>query len=188
MTRPDRSGAPRVVINSKGRRRRPGTKNLAQVLRCNDEEFVDFIAKCLVWDPERRIKPQAAMRHPFIISGKSKAEGANTASSSPSKPASTSIRGKTLTETPKKSQIGAPTPLTARVARVSNINTTSLTSSTSTKLYRSQPGIGSLSYHPSTRALNGLAVSQTRRTNEKTTDLQCSQVRPDEYFSYLSLS
>src|ERR1700722_238417 len=62
----DSNGAPRAVVNSKGRRRRPGTKNLAQVLRCNDEEFVDFISRCLVWDPERRIKPQGAMRHPFI--------------------------------------------------------------------------------------------------------------------------
>ena len=35
------NGQPRPVVNSKGRRRRPGTKTLAQVLRCDDELFVD---------------------------------------------------------------------------------------------------------------------------------------------------
>ncbi|KAH9048090.1 hypothetical protein EDB84DRAFT_1611299 [Lactarius hengduanensis] len=61
----DSTGAPRPVVNSKGRRRRPGTKTLAQVLRCEDELFIDFVSKCLMWDPERRIKPQNAMRHPL---------------------------------------------------------------------------------------------------------------------------
>ena len=47
---PDSTGLPRPVVNSKGRRRRPGTKTLAQVLRCDDELFVDFVSKCLAWD------------------------------------------------------------------------------------------------------------------------------------------
>lgn len=50
----DSSGAPRPVVNSKGRRRRPGSKSLAQVLKCEDEQFIDFIAKCLIFDPDRR--------------------------------------------------------------------------------------------------------------------------------------
>ncbi|KAK7023804.1 CMGC/DYRK/DYRK2 protein kinase [Favolaschia claudopus] len=100
----DPNGAPRAVINSKGRRRRPGTKTLAQVLRCNDDEFVDFIAKCLIWDPERRIKPQAALRHPFVLAGK---RGANAPSSTtPKAPLSSSTLGSSRTkqvlETPKK--------------------------------------------------------------------------------------
>lgn len=62
----DSHGMPRPVVNSKGRRRRPGTKSLAQVLRCTNEHFVDFISRCLTWDPEKRIKPRAALKHPFI--------------------------------------------------------------------------------------------------------------------------
>jgi dual specificity tyrosine-phosphorylation-regulated kinase 2/3/4 len=58
----DSTGAPRPVVNSKGRRRRPGTKTLAQVLKSDDELFVDFIAKCLDWSPERRLKPEPALR------------------------------------------------------------------------------------------------------------------------------
>ncbi|BGP38563.1 serine/threonine protein kinase, CMGC, dual-specificity [Rhodotorula kratochvilovae] len=69
----DSTGAPRPVVNSKGRRRRPGSKGLAQVLKCDDDLFVDFIAKCLAWDPERRLKPDQAMRHPFIAGSRAHA-------------------------------------------------------------------------------------------------------------------
>lgn len=62
----DSTGSPRPVVNSKGKRRKPGTRSLAQALKCNEELFIDFLGKCLVWDPERRIKPEGAMKHPFI--------------------------------------------------------------------------------------------------------------------------
>ncbi|TKY88922.1 hypothetical protein EX895_002163 [Sporisorium graminicola] len=66
----DGTGQPRPVVNSKGKRRRPNSKTLAQALKSDDELFVDFIAKCLIWDPERRLKPDPAMRHPWIQQGK----------------------------------------------------------------------------------------------------------------------
>lgn len=121
----DTTGAPRPVVSSKGRRRRPGTKSLAQVLRTDDELFLDFISKCLVWDPERRIKPQAALRHPFITAGRRpKPTPATPSSTARSLLQSTtssftgSRSSKHLMETPKKSLISAPTPLTARSTRV----------------------------------------------------------------------
>lgn len=40
------------------------------MLKCNDDQFVDFISKCLTWDPDRRLKPQPAMRHPWILAGR----------------------------------------------------------------------------------------------------------------------
>ena len=117
---PDRTGAPRPVVNSRGRRRRAGTKTLAQVLRCDEENFIDFIAKCLHWDPERRLKPQNALRHPFVTAGRRRPPPAAStpASSSRSLLASSSYsRGKAPTlETPRKTQIGAPTPLAARAS------------------------------------------------------------------------
>ncbi|KPV76411.1 uncharacterized protein RHOBADRAFT_35048 [Rhodotorula graminis WP1] len=69
----DSTGAPRPVVNSKGRRRRPSSKSLAAVLKCDDDLFVDFIAKCLAWDPERRLKPDQAMRHPFVAGARAHA-------------------------------------------------------------------------------------------------------------------
>jgi dual specificity tyrosine-phosphorylation-regulated kinase 2/3/4 len=163
----DNHGGPRPVVNSKGRRRRPGTKSLAQVLRCSDDDFVDFISKCLTWDPEKRIKPQAAMRHPFVTSGRR----TRVISPSPAKAllSSTSLssRTKQMTETPKKSQISAPTPLAARSSRTatnavpSTPSNSSVHSSTlgSSRSFRSTRPQGLSTSHFSSRTLNGYAVS-----------------------------
>lgn len=62
----DSLGKPRVTVSSKGRRRRPSSKTLQQALKCDDEAFVDFISRCLRWDPERRLKPDEAISHEFI--------------------------------------------------------------------------------------------------------------------------
>ncbi|KAI7503434.1 kinase-like protein [Hortaea werneckii] len=62
----DSVGKPRVTVSSKGRRRRPSSKTLAQALKTDDDAFVDFIARCLRWDPDRRMKPSEAISHPFI--------------------------------------------------------------------------------------------------------------------------
>jgi dual specificity tyrosine-phosphorylation-regulated kinase 2/3/4 len=159
----DPNGAPRAVINSKGRRRRPGTKTLAQVLRCNDEEFVDFVSKCLVWDPERRIKPQAAMRHPFVTAGRRQKLPTSTAKTTPSSSLSGS-RSKQLNETPKKSLISAPTPLTARSSRMATVGGPTTPSNahasalgSSSRSYRMSQSQGLSSY--SSRTLNGFTVS-----------------------------
>ncbi|KAF2722508.1 hypothetical protein K431DRAFT_319676 [Polychaeton citri CBS 116435] len=63
----DSLGKPRVTVSSKGRRRRPSSKTLQQSLKTDDEAFIDFIAKCLRWDPDRRLKPNEAVSHPFIL-------------------------------------------------------------------------------------------------------------------------
>ncbi|KAJ7067731.1 hypothetical protein B0H15DRAFT_895756 [Mycena belliarum] len=160
----DPNGTPRAVINSKGRRRRPGTKTLAQVLRCNDEEFVDFIAKCLVWDPERRIKPQAALRHPFVTAGKRLKP--TPASTTPKATLSSSTLGSSRTkqvlETPKKSLISAPTPLTARTSRTTGNGAPTTPSNSlqpatlgSSRSYRTAQNQGLSTYH-SSRTLNGI--------------------------------
>jgi dual specificity tyrosine-phosphorylation-regulated kinase 2/3/4 len=62
----DSMGKPRLTVSSKGRRRRPSSKTLQQVLKCDDEPFLDFLARCLRWDPDRRLKPEEAIRHEFI--------------------------------------------------------------------------------------------------------------------------
>lgn len=67
----DSMGKPRLTVSSKGRRRRPSSKTLQQVLKCDDEVFLDFIARCLRWDPDRRLKPEEAIHHEFISGLKS---------------------------------------------------------------------------------------------------------------------
>ncbi|KAG0203355.1 hypothetical protein BGX28_004352 [Mortierella sp. GBA30] len=62
----DSVGNPKLVVNSKGKRRRPGSKTLGQALKCNDPLFLDFISRCLVWDPEKRMKPREGLQHEWI--------------------------------------------------------------------------------------------------------------------------
>ncbi|KAK2753496.1 hypothetical protein FQN54_007886 [Arachnomyces sp. PD_36] len=62
----DSLGKPRLTVSSKGRRRRPSSKDLRQALKCDDEAFLDFITRCLRWDPARRLNPNDALNHEFI--------------------------------------------------------------------------------------------------------------------------
>ncbi|KAJ8007062.1 hypothetical protein DPEC_G00113670 [Dallia pectoralis] len=62
----DSKGNPRNITNSKGRKRRPNSKDLAGVLKTNDPLFLDFIKRCLTWDPKKRMTPDEAVRHEWI--------------------------------------------------------------------------------------------------------------------------
>ncbi|KAF8652724.1 hypothetical protein AX16_004223 [Volvariella volvacea WC 439] len=167
----DVNGAPRIVTNSKGRRRIPGSKSLTKVLgNCKDEDFVDFIAKCLVWDPERRMKPQAAMRHPFVTAGRRQRPIATPSSNAKSSSTSSlsGSRTKQLLETPKKSLISAPTPLTARASRTvtNGVPATPGSShapnvSSTSRSFRSSQTQGLSAYHTS-RTLSGYASTATK--------------------------
>ncbi|KAJ5357403.1 hypothetical protein N7541_004561 [Penicillium brevicompactum] len=79
----DSLGKPRLTVSSKGRRRRPSSKELRQALKCDDEAFLDFITRCLRWDPARRISPHDALKHEFLTGIKaprSRIYGANSPS------------------------------------------------------------------------------------------------------------
>ncbi|KAK9460164.1 kinase-like domain-containing protein, partial [Lipomyces oligophaga] len=63
----DSMGRPKPVIGSQGKKRVPNAKKLSQVLRTKDEAFIDFIRRCLEWDPQTRLRPDDAVRHAFIV-------------------------------------------------------------------------------------------------------------------------
>ncbi|KTW29359.1 hypothetical protein T552_01314 [Pneumocystis carinii B80] len=62
----DSSGNPRFTVSSKGRRRYPSSKTLSQIMKCNHTYFLDFLSKCLLWDPEYRLTPEKALEHEFV--------------------------------------------------------------------------------------------------------------------------
>ncbi|KAG1521492.1 hypothetical protein G6F52_006700 [Rhizopus delemar] len=62
----DSNGKPRIVSNSKGKKRYPNTKPLFQALRSRDAVFVDFIQNCLTWDPDHRMTSKEALEHEWI--------------------------------------------------------------------------------------------------------------------------
>ena len=44
---------PRIVPNSRGRKRHPGTKDLMTAVKCSDPLFIDFLQNCLRWEPKQ---------------------------------------------------------------------------------------------------------------------------------------
>ncbi|KAK6619868.1 Dual specificity tyrosine-phosphorylation-regulated kinase 2 [Polyplax serrata] len=45
----------------------PGSKELRRALKgCDDHLFLDFIQRCLEWDPEERMSPNTALRHAWL--------------------------------------------------------------------------------------------------------------------------
>eukprot|EP01022_Parablepharisma_sp_SALTPOND_P012846 TRINITY_DN1668_c0_g1_i1.p1 TRINITY_DN1668_c0_g1~~TRINITY_DN1668_c0_g1_i1.p1 ORF type:complete len:896 (-),score=44.75 TRINITY_DN1668_c0_g1_i1:6443-9130(-) len=65
----DSNGLPILIPNEKGRIRFPGTKRLQDKLRTNDENFVKFIEDCLEWNPSKRMTPEDALGHQWILEG-----------------------------------------------------------------------------------------------------------------------
>eukprot|EP00658_Telonema_sp_P-2_P024822 TRINITY_DN1998_c0_g3_i1.p1 TRINITY_DN1998_c0_g3~~TRINITY_DN1998_c0_g3_i1.p1 ORF type:complete len:360 (+),score=107.27 TRINITY_DN1998_c0_g3_i1:88-1080(+) len=65
----DSQGNPRIVANSRGKKRRPGTKDLAHTMQCGDSKFIDFLECCLRWDPRTRFGPEEAIQHEWILEG-----------------------------------------------------------------------------------------------------------------------
>jgi dual specificity tyrosine-phosphorylation-regulated kinase 2/3/4 len=59
--------SPVLVKDRKSRVHRPSTLSLEQVVRCEDSAFLDFISRCLTWDPADRLQPDAALKHPWIV-------------------------------------------------------------------------------------------------------------------------
>ncbi|XP_056131843.1 dual specificity tyrosine-phosphorylation-regulated kinase 4-like [Lampris incognitus] len=48
----------------------PRRKDLASMLRTKEPHLLDFIKRCLVWDPSKRMTPDKAMQHPWILQHK----------------------------------------------------------------------------------------------------------------------
>ena len=61
------SGNPRIVANSRGKKRLPGTRSLSSALKCSDRGFVDLIQGCLHWDMKKRLQPDECLNHPWIV-------------------------------------------------------------------------------------------------------------------------
>ncbi|TNV86897.1 hypothetical protein FGO68_gene15768 [Halteria grandinella] len=62
-------GTPILAPNQKNKVRKPASKNLEEVLDTDDRSFVDFVRRCLDWDPETRMSPDEALRHAWILEG-----------------------------------------------------------------------------------------------------------------------
>ncbi|KAG1696663.1 Dual specificity tyrosine-phosphorylation-regulated kinase 2 [Nymphon striatum] len=62
----DSRGCPRTVVNSKNKKRKPGSRDLATVLKCTDQSFISFLQRCLDWDQDNRLTPTDALKHSWL--------------------------------------------------------------------------------------------------------------------------
>ncbi|KAL2264707.1 hypothetical protein VTJ83DRAFT_7217 [Remersonia thermophila] len=174
----DSMGKPRLTVSSKGRRRRPSSKTLQQVLKCDNEAFLDFVARCLRWDPDRRMKPEEAIRHEFITGQKSSmpiprayppSASAHDREHSPSK------RIRSLGSVPRP--LPEP-PAPAAIKSTTTATTTATTTNSTTASLRSRDAASYASSHhhhqqhhhhssskSSTSTLTGAATGATRRVS-----------------------
>jgi dual specificity tyrosine-phosphorylation-regulated kinase 2/3/4 len=159
----DSTGAPRPVVNSKGRRRRPSTKTLSSALNCSDDLFLDFLTKCLHWDPDKRLKPEAALRHPWIKRGSETALAQSSA-----KPAGQLSSSATL------SNISGPTTRRAMFSSMTS-------SSSSNSLSKSVSSVikpMNLSSHHGGNAKSALAASQGSSRSSAATSINSAVSKP----------
>lgn len=75
------TGSSSVGANGAGK----GATGLAAA-QAQEDLFIDFISRCLLWDPERRIKPDQALRHPWILAGRKQNPVTTTTIASSSSP------------------------------------------------------------------------------------------------------
>ena len=60
---------PIMLKNSRGKLRKPKGKPLELVMGDEDPDYLDFVRKCLEWDPEKRMDPYEALRHVWVLKG-----------------------------------------------------------------------------------------------------------------------
>eukprot|EP00347_Sterkiella_histriomuscorum_P019859 403340035 len=60
---------PIMLPNSRGKLRKPAGKPLSLLIGDEDPEFLDFVEKCLDWNPETRMTPDDALRHIWVLKG-----------------------------------------------------------------------------------------------------------------------
>jgi serine/threonine protein kinase len=57
---------PKPFVNSRGRRRTPGSRTLGSAVKSDDAAFLALLAKCFVWDPSQRLTPEQALEEPWM--------------------------------------------------------------------------------------------------------------------------
>lgn len=60
----DINGHPKIIANSRGKKKTINTKSLKDILRGADLGFIQLVESCLEWDPAVRLTPDEAIKHP----------------------------------------------------------------------------------------------------------------------------
>eukprot|EP00352_Strombidinopsis_acuminata_P002237 CAMPEP_0176386608 /NCGR_PEP_ID=MMETSP0126-20121128/36088_1 /TAXON_ID=141414 ORGANISM="Strombidinopsis acuminatum, Strain SPMC142" /NCGR_SAMPLE_ID=MMETSP0126 /ASSEMBLY_ACC=CAM_ASM_000229 /LENGTH=226 /DNA_ID=CAMNT_0017753675 /DNA_START=1334 /DNA_END=2014 /DNA_ORIENTATION=- len=63
------TGEPIMLKNSRGKYRKPMGKPLDLIIGDEDNDFTDLVKGCLEWDPEKRLTPDQALKHVWVLKG-----------------------------------------------------------------------------------------------------------------------
>lgn len=116
----DSNNTPRIQPNSRGKKRRPGAKDLPSAVRCNDPDFLSFLQSCLRWDQRERPTAEQALAHPWLRNANSQGPSPRTdrlRASGFSSPRSPRISTRT------QNAAANPIPRTHRAADLSSYST-----------------------------------------------------------------
>lgn len=62
----ENNGTPKLVPNKGGSKKISGSKKITDVMSEAPEQLIDFVNRCLDWDPNIRMKPSEGLKHPWI--------------------------------------------------------------------------------------------------------------------------
>lgn len=58
-----------MLKNSRGKLRKPLGKTLEMVMGDEDPHYLHFVQRCLEWNPKKRMTPDEALRHIWVLKG-----------------------------------------------------------------------------------------------------------------------
>ncbi|XP_017044021.1 dual specificity tyrosine-phosphorylation-regulated kinase 2 [Drosophila ficusphila] len=134
----DSRDAPRCITNTKGRKRTPGSKSLAQILHCQDRYFIDFLQRCLEWDPAERMTPDEAAHHEFLQPSASSRHRSCRMSSSSSSSGLNSVSQKSSCYSFSEISPGTNGPVVASITSTTAVHNAAIATTTKS---RQQPAV-----------------------------------------------
>ena len=170
----DSLGKPRITVSSKGKRRRPSSKSLQQALKCDDEAFLDFITRCLRWDPERRMKPDEAAQHEFILGKAAKAVPSRPRTAPANSSSSPLKRYNSLSQTPSNTSRPLPEPPATSFKTASALRSSASNTSSPSKPPSSAPQAKRYSNVNGTHAGSAAFIAATLKKNTNSSAIQAS--------------
>ncbi|CAG9312762.1 unnamed protein product [Blepharisma stoltei] len=61
------NGEPKLIADTKGLLRVPGSRSLNELLKGSNPNFINFVQQCFEWNPELRLTASQGLEHPWII-------------------------------------------------------------------------------------------------------------------------
>ena len=68
----DSKNMPRTLNSKMFKKRRVASRSLGAILKTTDSDFIDFITRCLEWDPTVRMNAEEGLKHPWMAELKKK--------------------------------------------------------------------------------------------------------------------